>query len=193
MILLIDNYDSFTYNLVQYLEELGETCLVFRNDQTTIEEIKKLNPDYIFISPGPGMPKEAGITVDVIKQLGKEIPIFGVCLGHQAIACAFGGELIPSPQLMHGKVSNISHFSSPLFKNVPEIFEGGRYHSWIVDRSKLPDDILITAETESGEIMAIRHRKYPIEGVQFHPESILTPYGKQLILNFLQHYRKEYL
>lgn len=193
MIVLIDNYDSFTYNLVQYLEELGETCLVFRNDQTTIKEIKKLDPDYIFISPGPGIPKDAGITIDVIRQLGKEIPVFGVCLGHQAIANAFEGELIPSPQLMHGKVSDIIHDSSPLFKNIPEIFEGGRYHSWIVDRAKLPDDILITAETESGEIMAIRHRRYPIEGVQFHPESILTPHGKQLISNFIQNYRKAYL
>lgn len=193
MIVLIDNYDSFTYNLVQYLEELGETCLVFRNDQTTIEEIKNLDPDYIFISPGPGIPENAGITIDVIKHLGKETPLFGVCLGHQAIANAFDGELMPSPQLMHGKVSMIIHHSTPLFENIPQNFEGGRYHSWIVDRAKLPDDILITAETESGEIMAIRHRKYPIEGVQFHPESILTPYGKQLISNFIQYYRKDYL
>ncbi len=189
MIVVIDNYDSFTYNLVQLLEELGETCYVVRNDQITVDEIKEKQPNYIFISPGPGIPDKAGISLEVINQLGKATPIFGVCLGHQAIAKAFGGEIKLSHQLMHGKTSRIFHDSSPVFQQVPKHFEGARYHSWTVDRNSLPKEMIVTAETDQGEVMAIRHRKYPIEGVQFHPESILTPNGKQMIQNFLDYYR----
>ncbi|GBF10377.1 aminodeoxychorismate/anthranilate synthase component II [Tepidibacillus infernus] len=192
MIVVIDNYDSFTYNLVQLVEDLGETCYVIRNDQATVEEIRKLNPDFILISPGPGIPEDAGISLEVIKQLGTEVPTLGVCLGHQAIAKAFGGEIKLAERLMHGKTSTISHNHQKIFTQVPELFEAGRYHSWVVDRESLPEEIEVTAVTEEGEIMAIRHKEYPIEGVQFHPESILTPYGRQILQNFIQYYKGEH-
>ncbi|WP_339061519.1 aminodeoxychorismate/anthranilate synthase component II [Tepidibacillus marianensis] len=189
MILVIDNYDSFTYNLVQFVEELGETCVVKRNDEVTIEEIEQLKPDYILISPGPGIPEQAGISLDVIQQLGRQTPVLGVCLGHQAIAKAFGGEIKLAEHLMHGKASMIQHIQTPLFQGVPQDFLAGRYHSWIMDETEIPSEIEITAKTAEGEIMAIRHREYPIVGVQFHPESILTPEGKTILLNFLQYYK----
>jgi len=189
MILVIDNYDSFTYNLVQFVEELGESCVVKRNDEITIEEIKQLNPDYILISPGPGIPEQAGISLEVIQQLGAKTPILGVCLGHQAIAKAFGGEIKLAEQFMHGKASMIQHSQTPLFIDVPQDFQAGRYHSWIIDESGIPPELEVTAKTTEGEIMAIRHKQYPIVGVQFHPESILTPEGKQILFNYLRHYR----
>jgi len=189
MILVIDNYDSFTYNLVQLLEELGESCDVVRNDQITVEEIKEQNPTHIVISPGPGVPENAGVSIETIKCLGKVIPTFGVCLGHQAIAKAFGGEIRQAKQLMHGKTSTISHNNSPIFHHISPSFEAGRYHSWVIDPNNLPDEIEVTAQTEDGEIMAIRHKTYPIEGVQFHPESILTPQGMEMIRNFIAYYK----
>ncbi|TCS81279.1 anthranilate synthase component II [Tepidibacillus fermentans] len=189
MILVIDNYDSFTYNLVQLAEELGEKCIVKRNDEITIEEIEKMNPDYILISPGPGIPEEAGISMEVIQKIGKKIPTLGVCLGHQAIAKAFGGEIKLAEQLMHGKASLVQHNKTPLFQGVPQVFLAGRYHSWIIDETEIPDEIEVTAKTVDGEIMAIRHKQYPIVGVQFHPESILTPEGKKILANYLQHYK----
>ncbi|MFV9510245.1 anthranilate synthase component II [Tepidibacillus sp. LV47] len=189
MILVIDNYDSFTYNLVQFVEELGEKCIVKRNDEITIEEIEKMNPDYILISPGPGIPEEAGISMEVIQKIGKKIPTLGVCLGHQAIAKAFGGEIKLAEQLMHGKASLVQHNQSALFEGVPETFQAGRYHSWIVDEKQIPETIEIMAKTTEGEIMAIRHKEYPIVGVQFHPESILTPEGKKILANYLQYYK----
>jgi len=190
MIVVIDNYDSFTYNLVQMLEELGQACIVIRNDQATVEEVEQLNPDYILISPGPGVPETAGISMDVIRRLGRHIPILGVCLGHQAIAKVYGGEIILSPQLMHGRSSLIQHRKSMLFNDIPVNFPAGRYHSWIIDLNKIPKELEVTAQTNEGEIMAIRHKSFPIEGVQFHPESILTPNGKEIIVNFLNGYKK---
>lgn len=189
MIVVIDNYDSFTYNLVQLVEELGQKCIVKRNDKVTVKEIEKMKPDYIIVSPGPGVPENAGITMELIKTLGKKIPVLGVCLGHQAIAKSFGGDIKLAKQLMHGKSSTIYHNNSSLFTNVPEQFKAGRYHSWIIDKDNLPLEIEITAVTEDDEVMAVKHKFYPIEGVQFHPESILTPDGKQLILNFLNKYQ----
>jgi len=186
MLLMIDNYDSFTYNLVQYLGELGEDIRVFRNDKITISEIEKLNPERIVISPGPCTPKEAGISVNVIKYFAGKIPILGVCLGHQAIGAAFGGDIINAPRLMHGKTSMIHHDGKTIFKNLLNPFEATRYHSLIIKRETLPECLETTAWTDMEEIMGVRHKEFVIEGVQFHPESILTRVGKDLLRNFLQ-------
>ena len=190
MLLMIDNYDSFTYNLVQYLGELGEDVRVFRNDKITVREIETMKPDRIVISPGPCTPKEAGISIETIKYLGGKIPILGVCLGHQAIGAAFGGDIIRAPYLMHGKTSMIHHDGNTLFRGLPNPFEATRYHSLVIKRETLPDCLDITAWTEAegvtGIIMGIRHKKHLIEGVQFHPESILTVAGKDLLRNFIR-------
>jgi anthranilate synthase/aminodeoxychorismate synthase-like glutamine amidotransferase len=186
MLLMIDNYDSFTYNLVQYFGELGEDVRVYRNNKITLDEIESLRPRRVVISPGPCTPKEAGISVDVIKRFGGKIPLLGVCLGHQALAVAFGGEVVRAERLMHGKTSKIEHDGKTLFHHLPNPFEATRYHSLVVNRSTLPSCFEISAETAEGEIMGIRHRSLGIEGVQFHPESILTTVGKDLLRNFLK-------
>ncbi len=185
MILMIDNYDSFTYNLVQYLGQLGEDVVVHRNDVITIEEIARLKPEAIFLSPGPCSPKEAGITVDVVRRFHKTTPLMGVCLGHQALGYAFGGDVVRAERIMHGKTSNIINDGKTIFRGLPNPFVAGRYHSLIVKRESLPDCFEVSAETEEGELMGIRHREYPVEGIQFHPESVLTPNGKRIIRNFL--------
>jgi anthranilate synthase/aminodeoxychorismate synthase-like glutamine amidotransferase len=185
MILVIDNYDSFTYNLVQYIGQLGHDVVVHRNDKISIDAIRELNPDAIVVSPGPCTPKEAGISVDVIKQLHTTIPLLGVCLGHQAIGDAFGGEVVRAQRIMHGKTSQIINDGRTIFQGLPNPFVAGRYHSLILDRASLPGCLEISAETEEGEIMGVRHKEYPVEGIQFHPESILTPNGKRLLKNFL--------
>lgn len=185
MLLMIDNYDSFTYNLVQYFGELGEDVRVFRNDRITIKEIERLKPKRIVISPGPCTPKEAGISIDVIKYFKGKLPILGVCLGHQAIGSAFGGEIVRAPRLMHGKTSMIYHDGKTIFKDLPNPFEATRYHSLIIKKESLPDCLEITAWTDMDEIMGVRHKEFFIEGVQFHPESILTKVGKDLLKNFL--------
>lgn len=185
MLLMIDNYDSFTYNLVQYFGELGEEVRVFRNDRITLEEIEKQTPSGIVISPGPRTPNEAGISLSLIQHFAGRLPLLGVCLGHQAIGAAFGGEVIRAERLMHGKTSLIQHDGKTLFKSLPNPFEATRYHSLIIRRETLPGCFEISADTEEGEIMGIRHRTYPMEGVQFHPESILTRAGKDLLKNFL--------
>jgi len=182
---MIDNYDSFTYNLVQYLGEMGQQLKVFRNNKITVEEIEELKPDRIVISPGPCTPKEAGISVDVIKHFAGKVPILGVCLGHQSIGYAFGGEIIRAQRLMHGKTSIIHHDNEGVFAGLPNPFEATRYHSLIIRRETIPDCLQITAETDMREIMGIRHKELPIEGVQFHPESILTTEGKKLLANFI--------
>ncbi|AIQ15338.1 MULTISPECIES: aminodeoxychorismate/anthranilate synthase component II [unclassified Paenibacillus] len=186
MILVIDNYDSFTYNLVQYLGELGEEVKVFRNDEISIQEIEALAPDHILISPGPCTPNEAGISLEVLQHFKGIIPIFGVCLGHQAIGQAFGGNVIRAERLMHGKTSPIHHHGTSVFEGLESPFTATRYHSLIVERESLPDCLEITAETAEGEIMALRHKEYPIEGVQFHPESIITDHGHIMLRNFLK-------
>src|SRR3989338_802658 len=187
MILVIDNYDSFTYNLVQYLGELGADLEVYRNDKITLDEIKKLKGlEKIVISPGPGVPKDAGITEDVISTFGKKIPILGVCLGHQAIGEVFGGKIVGAKNLMHGKTSSIHHDGKGIFKGVENPFEATRYHSLLVDRSTFPKVLRITAETKDKEIMGLQHKDDPIYGVQFHPESILTIEGKKILKNFLE-------
>ncbi len=186
MLLVIDNYDSFTYNLVQYLGELGQDIGVYRNDKITLKEIESLKPEKIVISPGPCTPKEAGISVDLIKQFAGKIPILGVCLGHQSIGYALGGEIIHAKKLMHGKTSMINHDGKTIFKNLPNPFEATRYHSLVIERESIPDELEISAETDDGEIMGVRHKEYIIEGVQFHPESILTKVGKDLLRNFLE-------
>ena len=183
---MIDNYDSFTYNLVQYLGELGEDIRVFRNDKITIPDIEKLNPERIVISPGPCTPREAGISIDVIKRFAGKIPILGVCLGHQSIGAAYGGEIINAPRLMHGKTSMIYHDGKTIFKDLPNPFEATRYHSLIIRKETLPECLEITAWTDTDEIMGVRHKEYVVEGVQFHPESILTKVGKDLMRNFLK-------
>jgi anthranilate synthase/aminodeoxychorismate synthase-like glutamine amidotransferase len=183
---MIDNYDSFTYNLVQYLGELGEEIKIFRNDKIDIPDIKKMLPDIIVISPGPCTPKEAGISVKVIKNFSGKIPILGVCLGHQAIAYAFGGRIIQAKRLMHGKVSLIYHDNKSIFKGVINPFKATRYHSLVIEENSLPPQFEITARSEDGEIMGIRHKNYILEGVQFHPESILTKEGKKILKNFLE-------
>ncbi|MCE5172380.1 aminodeoxychorismate/anthranilate synthase component II [Paenibacillus profundus] len=185
MILVVDNYDSFTYNLVQYLGELGEEVQVFRNDEIDIEGIEQLKPDHLLLSPGPCTPNEAGITLDVIEHFKGRLPILGVCLGHQAIGQAFGGKVIRAERLMHGKTSPIQHEGQSVFAGLPNPFTATRYHSLIVERESLPDCLEITAETAEGEIMGLRHKAYPIEGVQFHPESIITDHGHQMLRNFL--------
>lgn len=185
MILVIDNYDSFTYNLVQYLGELGETVEVRRNDEIDLAGIEALAPDHILISPGPCTPNEAGISLAVIDHFKGSIPIFGVCLGHQAIGQAFGGNVIRADRMMHGKTSEMHHKGTSVFTGLPSPFTATRYHSLIVERSSLPDCLEITAETAEGEIMGLRHKEYAIEGVQFHPESIITDHGHQMLRNFL--------
>jgi anthranilate synthase component 2 len=186
---MIDNYDSFTYNLVQYLGELGEDVRVYRNDQIGIDEIERLHPAQIVISPGPCTPNEAGVSVPVIKRLGGQIPILGVCLGHQSIGQAYGGRIIRARELMHGKTSMIHHTGKGVFRELPSPFEATRYHSLVIERETLPECLEITAWTEDGEIMGVRHRSLPVEGVQFHPESILTQHGHQLLKNFLTEHR----
>jgi anthranilate synthase/aminodeoxychorismate synthase-like glutamine amidotransferase len=185
MILVIDNYDSFTYNLVQYLGELGAEVQVIRNDKLTNEDIKQLIPDQLLISPGPCTPNEAGISVDAIKYYAGKLPVFGVCLGHQSLAYAFGGQIVRAERLMHGKTSMVHHDGKTIFKGLPNPFEATRYHSLIVKRETLPTDFEISAETVEGEIMGLRHRPTGAEGVQFHPESILTGVGMDLLKNFL--------
>ena len=193
MILLLDNYDSFTYNLAQYLGQLGEKLEVRRNDQVTLEEIAAMAPERIVISPGPGTPQQAGITVELIRRFAGKIPILGVCLGHQAIGYAFGGRVVRAPVIMHGKTSEIRHDGRTVFRGLPNPFTATRYHSLIVERKSLPRELEISAETKDpsaprgagGTIMGLRHRKLPIEGVQFHPESVLTDAGMQILRNFL--------
>jgi anthranilate synthase/aminodeoxychorismate synthase-like glutamine amidotransferase len=185
MILVIDNYDSFTYNLVQYFGELGAELVVRRNDQTTLLEIEELRPDKICISPGPGTPDDAGISNELIRQFGPHTPVLGVCLGHQCIGQVFGGEVVRADRLMHGKTSPILHEGDGVFRGLPIPFEATRYHSLIVRRETLPDELEVIAETSEREIMGLRHRRYPIHGVQFHPESIMTGEGKKLLANFL--------
>ncbi len=185
MILLLDNYDSFTYNLAQYLGELGCEVEVHRNDKISVEQIVKRKPERIVISPGPCTPHEAGISVELIEKLSGKFPILGVCLGHQAIGAAFGGKVIRAPKLFHGKTSEIQHDGKGVFRELPNPFTATRYHSLIVERKSLPAELEITAETKDGIIMGLRHREYKVEGVQFHPESILTESGKQLLRNFL--------
>ena len=186
MLLMIDNYDSFTYNLVQYFGELGEDVRTFRNDEITLEEINALKPDRICLSPGPCSPKEAGICVDLLQQFAGKLPILGVCLGHQAIGEAFGGKVIRAQQVMHGKTSPINHTGVGVFKDLPNPFTVIRYHSLAIERNSIPDCLEITAWTDDGEIMGVRHKDYDIEGVQFHPESILSEHGHALLRNFVQ-------
>lgn len=186
MILVIDNYDSFTYNLVQYLGELGEEVVVYRNDEIDLAGIEALKPDHILISPGPCTPNEAGISMDTIAYFKGKIPMLGVCLGHQSIGQVFGGNVIRAEKLMHGKTSQMHHHGKGVFEGLPSPFTATRYHSLIVERESLPDCLEITAETLDGEIMGLRHKKYPIEGLQFHPESIMTDHGHRMLRNFLQ-------
>ena len=185
MVLVIDNYDSFTYNLVQYLGELGADPQVYRNDEITIDQISKMNPSHILISPGPGRPESAGISIDVIKEFSGKIPILGVCLGHQAIGYAFGGKIIRAKELMHGKTSMIEHDNREIFRNIENPFEATRYHSLVIERTTIPECLEVTAETKDHEIMGVRHKEFPLWGVQFHPESILTTSGKSILKNFL--------
>ena len=184
-VLMIDNYDSFTYNLVQYLGSLGADVEVRRNDEVTVEEIKGMSPDAIVISPGPCTPMEAGVSVDVVRSFYKEIPILGVCLGHQSIGVAFGGKIVRAKRLMHGKTSQIFHDGSDIFEGLPNPFTAVRYHSLVVEEKSLPDVLKITARSEDGEIMGIKHVEYPVFGVQFHPESVLSEHGLDLLRNFL--------
>lgn len=184
MVLVIDNYDSFTYNLVQYLGELGEDVRVFRNDHITLEEIAALKPDHIVISPGPGDPEDGGISNDVIRTFGPVTPVLGVCLGHQCIGSVYGGVVSRAPRLMHGKTSPVYHNGQGLFNGIPSPFTATRYHSLIVEEG-LPEALAVTAFTRDGEVMGLQHREYPVVGVQFHPESILTEHGKRILQNFL--------
>jgi anthranilate synthase component 2 len=187
MILMIDNYDSFTYNLVQYFGELKQKVGVYRNDVLTIAQVRGMKPEKIVISPGPGRPEDAGISIDIIKQLGPEIPILGVCLGHQGIGFAFGGKIISAKHLMHGKTSMIKHEAQGIFKGLPDPFEATRYHSLVIDPQCVPECLNVTATTtDDGEIMGVQHKTYPIYGVQFHPESILTKQGMNILRNFLE-------
>ncbi len=186
MILVIDNYDSFTYNLVQLLGEMGGELQVIRNDQTTLPEVRALNPSHIVISPGPGTPDDAGISQELLREMGATTPVLGVCLGHQCIGQVYGGVVRRNERLMHGKTSMIYHREDPMFTGVPSPFEATRYHSLIVEEVTLPDVLKVTAFTEEGEIMGVRHKQYPVYGVQFHPESILTTYGTRLLRNFLE-------
>jgi len=183
---MIDNYDSFTYNLVQYLGELGERVTVYRNDQITLNDVDALAPSHVVISPGPCTPNEAGISVDLVREYGASIPILGVCLGHQSIAQAYGGNIVRAPALMHGKTSMIEHEGEGIFNELPSPFQATRYHSLVVDESTLPECFVVTARADDGQIMGIAHRDDPVVGVQFHPESILTQYGHKLLHNFLQ-------
>ena len=187
MVLVIDNYDSFTYNLVQYLGELGAKVAVRRNDQASLDELRGLAPSRVVISPGPGRPEQAGLTLDVIKEFGSRMPVLGVCLGHQAIGLAFGGEVVRAPLPIHGKTSTVEHNSKGVFAGLTASFQAGRYHSLIVDEKSLPGDLEVTARTkEDGLVMGLRHRALPIHGVQFHPESVLTNEGRRILRNFLE-------
>lgn len=185
MILVLDNYDSFSFNLVQYVGETGCEVVVKRNDAATVAEVLSLEPRGIIVSPGPGRPENAGVSVELIRQAAGKVPVLGVCLGHQALGYAYGGRVVGAPELVHGKASWISHRDGPLFEGVPNPFLGGRYHSLVVERESLPDCLEITAETEDGLVMALAHKEAPLWGVQFHPESILTDHGKRIVRNFL--------
>ncbi len=186
MLLMIDNYDSFTYNLVQYFGELGADVRVYRNDRIMVAEIEQQKPDHIVISPGPCTPNEAGVSVEAIRALGGKIPILGVCLGHQSIGQAYGGKIVRAKQLMHGKTSMIHHKNVGVFSGLPDPFEATRYHSLVIERESIPDVLEITAWTDDGEIMGVRHKQLAVEGVQFHPESILTQHGHEMLANFLK-------
>jgi anthranilate synthase/aminodeoxychorismate synthase-like glutamine amidotransferase len=186
MLLMIDNYDSFTYNLVQYLGELGQDPKVYRNNKVSIPELEKMRPERIVISPGPGTPRDAGISVELIRHFAGKVPLLGVCLGHQSIGEAFGGDVIRAPYLMHGKTSMIHHDGTTIFSGLPDLFEATRYHSLIIKRESLPPVLEVTAWTDDGIIMGVRHKQFKVEGVQFHPESILTGVGKDLLRNFLK-------
>ena len=188
MIVLIDNYDSFTYNLYHYLGELGAKVKVFRNNKVNLDDIESLRPEKIVISPGPCTPKEAGISCDVILRFAEKIPILGVCLGHQCIGAAFGGEIIRAPSIMHGKLSDVSHDSQTIFRSLKNPFAAMRYHSLVIDPEHLPTELTVSARTADNIIMGVRHKRLPVEGVQFHPESILTDEGKKLLRNFLEYY-----
>jgi anthranilate synthase/aminodeoxychorismate synthase-like glutamine amidotransferase len=188
MILLIDNYDSFTYNLYHYLSELGAAVKVYRNNKITLDEIAALKPEKIVISPGPCTPKEAGISCATILRFGAQIPLLGVCLGHQAIGAAYGGDIVRAPSIMHGKLSAVTHDGQTIFRGIKNPFAAMRYHSLVIDPHTLPADLIVTARTEDDVIMAVRHKNFPVEGVQFHPESILAEEGKTLLKNFLERY-----
>lgn len=192
MILMIDNYDSFTFNIVQYLGQMGEDVQVYRNDKITLDSIRRLKPQAIFLSPGPGSPREAGITVDVIREFYADVPLMGICLGHQSIGFAFGGEIVRASRIMHGKVSPVEHDGKTIFSGLPNPFTAGRYHSLVVRQETLPSCLEVSARTAEGEIMGLRHKDYLVEGIQFHPESVLTPQGKRILRNFLKNIgRKE--
>ena len=186
MIVMLDNYDSFTYNLVQYLGEMGEDLRVYRNDEVTVDQVLDMAPDQLIISPGPCTPTEAGISVPLIQAAAGRIPLLGVCLGHQSVGQAFGGEIVRADRLMHGKTSPVHHRGEGVFHGLPSPFEATRYHSLVIRRESLPDCLEVTAETDIGEIMGVRHRELPVQGVQFHPESVLTECGKQLLANFIR-------
>jgi anthranilate synthase/aminodeoxychorismate synthase-like glutamine amidotransferase len=186
MILLLDNYDSFTYNLYQYLCELGAEVEVVRNDKTTVEEIDLMAPERIVVSPGPKTPSDAGISLDLVRHFGSRIPVLGVCLGHQCVGQAYGGTIVSAGEIMHGKTSLINHDGRGVFSGLPSPFEAIRYHSLAIDRAEVPDDLEVSAWTDNGVIMGVRHRSHPVEGVQFHPESIKTEHGKKLLSNFLE-------
>jgi para-aminobenzoate synthetase component 2 len=188
VILLIDNYDSFTYNLYHYLGELGTTVEVFRNNKISLDDIEVMRPEKIVISPGPCTPKEAGISCDVISRFAERIPILGVCLGHQCIGSAFGGEIVRAPSIMHGKLSEVSHDSQTIFRSIKNPFPAMRYHSLVINPEHLPAELSVSARTDDNVIMGVRHKRFPVEGVQFHPESILTDEGKRLLKNFLEYY-----
>ncbi|MFL6584789.1 MAG: anthranilate synthase component II [Chthoniobacterales bacterium] len=185
MLLLLDNYDSFTYNLAQYFAELGCELLIRRNDEISVNEIAQLAPDHICISPGPCTPSEAGISSEVVVRFGRTIPILGVCLGHECIGAAYGAQIVPAKQVMHGKPSRIEHHGAGIFSRLPRPFHAGRYHSLVVDRDTVPDSLQVIATSDDGEVMGLQHREFPVHGVQFHPESILTSDGKTLLANFL--------
>lgn len=193
MILILDNYDSFTYNLVQYIGSINPQLEVHRNDKITLEEIRELQPDRIVISPGPGIPEDAGLSIDIVKEFGKKIPVFGICLGHQAITVAFGGRVARANEIVHGKTSDISHSGSIIFKDIPNTFEATRYHSLVAMEDDFPEDLTITARSKNGLIMALEHREYPIFGVQFHPESIVTEHGLKMVENFLEYQKNKTL
>ena len=186
MILVIDNYDSFTYNLVQYLGELGAQVKVVRNDALDVDQIAALRPERIVISPGPGTPDTAGVSLALIERLGRQVPVFGVCLGHQAIGQAFGGKVVRAKQVMHGKVSRVRHDGQGVFAGVPEDFVATRYHSLAIEEASVPDVLQVSARSDDGEIMGLRHREWPVEGVQFHPEALLTEHGHRMLENFLK-------
>ncbi len=191
MILMIDNYDSFTFNLVQYLEQMGEEVRVYRNDKITCDGVRRLKPEAIVLSPGPCSPREAGVTVDVIREFSESVPLLGICLGHQSIGFAFGGEVVRADRIMHGKVSPVEHDGKTVFAGLRNPFTAGRYHSLVVRPGSLPDCLEVSARTAEGEIMGLRHKRYPVEGVQFHPESVLTPQGKRILRNFLKNIRRK--